>query len=101
MRFRSGGCRYIGNYKLWWSGGEEILNGVGVVVGENLIDKVIEVERHGNRIIKFKLLLEGVIYKYISAYVPQVGRSREEKERFWRCYFEKLLNDIIPTKLKR
>ena len=67
MRFRGGGCRYIGNHKLWCSGGEESLNGVGVVVGENLIDKVIEVERHGDRIIKLKLVLEGIIYNFISA----------------------------------
>ena len=54
-----------------------------MVVGENLIDKVIEVERHGDRIIKLKLVLEGIIYNFISAYAPQVGRSREEKGRFW------------------
>ena len=77
-----GGCRYILNHKLWWSEGEESLNGVGVVVGENLIDKVIEVGRHGDKIIKLKLVL-GIIYNFISAYAPQVGRPREEKERFW------------------
>ena len=82
VRFRGGGCRYIENHKPWWSGGEESLNGVGVV-GENLIDKVIEVERHGDKTIKLKLVLEGIIYNFISAYAPQVGRPREEKERFW------------------
>ena len=54
-----------------------------MVFKENLINKVIEVERHGDRILKLKLLLEGIIYNFISAYVPQVGKSREEKERFW------------------
>ena len=88
IRFKGGGCRYIGNYKLWWSGGEKSLNVIGVVVRENLIDKVIEVERHGDRIIKLKLVLEGIIYSFISASAPQVGRSREEKERFWICLSE-------------
>ena len=83
VRFEGGGCRYIRNHKPWWSGGEKSLNGVGVVVGENLIDKVIEAERHGDKIIKLKLVLEGIIYNFISAYAPQVGRPREEKERFW------------------
>ena len=82
VRFRGGACRYIGNHKLWWSGGEESLYGVGVVVGENLKDKVIEMERHGDRIIKLKLVLKGSIFNFISAYAPQVGRPREEKERF-------------------
>ena len=59
-------CRYFGNHKLWWSGGEESLNGVGVIFKENLIDKIIQVERCGDRIIKLKLVLEGIIYNFIS-----------------------------------
>ena len=96
VRFRGGGCRYIENHKLWWSRGEVSLNGVGVVVGENLIDKVIEVERHGDRIIKLKLLLEGIIYNFISAYAPQVGRSRKEKERFW-IYLSEVMEKIADA----
>ena len=64
VRFRGGGCRYIENNMLWWSGSEESLNGVGVIVEEKLIDESIEVERHGDRIIKLKLVLKRILYNF-------------------------------------
>ena len=32
-------------YKFWWSGSEEGRNGVGIIVKEDLVEKVIEVKR--------------------------------------------------------
>ena len=47
MRWRGCGARPIGvhgrRYKLWWSGNQEWYGGVGVLVKEELYDKVIEV----------------------------------------------------------
>ena len=49
MRWRGCGSRLIGlqdrRYKLLWSGHQEGYGGVGVLVKEELYDKVVEVKR--------------------------------------------------------
>jgi len=70
-------------YKFYWKGGKEGLGGVGVLISEKIVDKVVEVEKYGERLIRVKLAFGKRIINVISAYAPQVGRSDLEKEEFW------------------
>ena len=49
MRWRGCGARLVGlqgrRYELWWSGSQEGYGGVGVLVKEELYDKVVRVRR--------------------------------------------------------
>ena len=70
-------------YKLWWSGGEKALNGCGCMIEEEFADKVVEVKRVSDRLMMIKLIVGKSLVNIISAYAPQVGRSQEEKDKFW------------------
>ncbi|XP_067052694.1 uncharacterized protein [Acropora muricata] len=41
-RWRGQGARFLGRYKLWWSGNSDGTGGVGVLVKEELCEKVVE-----------------------------------------------------------
>ena len=47
------------------------------------MDRAVELWRATDRIICLKMELDGVMLNVISAYAPQVGCIREEKEAFW------------------
>ena len=47
------------------------------------MERVVELWRVTDRIICLKMELDGVMLNVISAYAPQVGCIREEKEAFW------------------
>ncbi|XP_065315504.1 uncharacterized protein LOC135924376 [Gordionus sp. m RMFG-2023] len=86
-RWKGNGTRMIGKtnekYKFFWQGGIDGKAGVGVLVAEKLVDKVVEVRRLDNQIMVIKMIFGRKLYNIISAYVPQVGRSEEEKDIFW------------------
>ena len=74
VRYRNQGCTSIGNneekYKLWYSGGEEKINGVGVMMKANLVDNVIEVERYDDRMMKIRIVVGKQIWNVFSIYAP-------------------------------
>ncbi|XP_065313843.1 uncharacterized protein LOC135923171 [Gordionus sp. m RMFG-2023] len=86
-RWKGNGTRMIGKtsekYKFFWQGGNDGKAGVVVLVAEKLVDKVVEVRRLDNQIMVIKMIIGRKLYNMISAYVPQVGRSEEEKDVFW------------------
>ena len=82
-RWRGEGARLFGGCKLYWMGGEEGLAGVGVLVGERWVDKVIEVIRCSARLMVVRVMIGKTVLNLISVYVPQVGRSMNEKEEFY------------------
>ena len=53
-RWRGQGALFMGvkgrRYKLWWSGNSDGTGGVGVLVKEELCEKVVEVQRKSNRV---------------------------------------------------
>jgi hypothetical protein len=57
-------------------------NGVGILIDKILKDGVVDVKRHGDRIILVKLVLWDVVLNIISAYAPQVGLSESENRKF-------------------
>lgn len=70
-------------FKLWWSGGTEGKNGVGMVVSENLKDFVTCVENRNDRIMKISLKLSTKLsLDVVQIYAPQTGRPMNEKDEF-------------------
>ena len=54
MRWRSMGSKSVGSsgrrFKLWWSGNEDKIGGVGILVREDLCMNVVEINRISNRV---------------------------------------------------
>lgn len=57
--------------------------GVGVLVAERWVDKVMEVKRISDRIIVVRVMVGRLVLNVVSVYAPQVGRAMEEKEEFY------------------
>ena len=72
-----------GGYKMWYYGSGNRKNGLGIILKNEHVDKVVELWSVTDRIICLKMELDGVMLNVISAYAPQVGCIREEKETFW------------------
>ena len=60
-RWKGSGCRLFGTrgkrYKLFWMGGREKTDGVGIFVAEKRVDSVVSVERNSERVIIVKLVI--------------------------------------------
>ena len=65
-------------YKLWWSGKRDGVGGVGVMVKEELCEKVVEVRRVSDRAMTLAVFEDDVL-RLICGHSPQSGRSCEEK----------------------
>ena len=74
-----GGC------KIFYHGEDGRRNGVGVILKEDYIGRVLEVKRVSDRMMYMKLDIEGVMMTVISAYAPQVvvleGREGQVLDR--------------------
>jgi len=44
-------------YKLFWMGGKERSDGVGIFVAEKWVDSVVSVKRHSERVLILKIVL--------------------------------------------
>ena len=84
VRWKGQGAKMIGNaFKFLWSGGCKAENGVGVIVANWLIGKIVGVERFNDRVMKVNVIIGDVVWEVISCYCPQAGRSVNEKEEFY------------------
>ena len=54
----------------------------GVILSPEFKEKVFEVLRPSDRLIKLKLVIAGEIFNIVSAYVPQSGETEMIKEEF-------------------
>ncbi|ESN97919.1 hypothetical protein HELRODRAFT_177581 [Helobdella robusta] len=86
VRWKGEGTRFVGakggRYKLWWKG-DDGTGGVGVMVREELVEKMLEVRRRSNGVIVVVMVFGKVIVRVISGYAPQQSRKEEEKDRFY------------------
>ena len=74
-------AREIGaGYKLYYHGEDGTKNGVGIVLSEDMRDRVLAVERTCDRVMRMKLEIEGEVWHIISCYAPQVGCIQEDKD---------------------
>ena len=79
-----------------WSGDSSKDAGVAVLVRSEWIDKVVNVNRVNERIVVIKLVIGAVLVNVLSVYAPQVGRTIEEKDKFWEELFD-IVNNIPST----
>ena len=87
VRWRGQGAWMLGmkrkRYKLWWSGRGDGVGCVGVMVKEELCEKVVEVRRVSDRMITLVVGFEEDVLRLICGYAPQSGRNLEEKQSFY------------------
>nr|XP_043615972.1 craniofacial development protein 2-like [Erigeron canadensis] len=82
-RWTGKSTREENGYKLWYSGAPKSINGVGIIMTERLKDFVVQVERHGDRLMLVRLVIQEETINGISAYAPQSGQKAGEKKSFW------------------
>ena len=78
--WRGEGARFVGcrgkRYKLWWSGNNHGI-GVGILVKEELCEKVVVVRRKSDRVMATMLVFEKEVIRVICAYASWKIRKRE------------------------
>ena len=67
---------------MWCCGSGNKKNGGEIILKKEQVDRVVKLWRVTDRVIYWKMELDGVMLNVISAYAPQVGCIREEKEAF-------------------
>ena len=82
-KWKGSKARNIGDgCKIFYHGEDGRRNGVGVILSEEYIGRVLEVKRVSDRMMYMKLDIDGVMMIVISAYALQVGCLMEEKDKF-------------------
>ena len=91
VRWRDSVCRVFGaigkRYKLFWMGSKAKTDGVGIFVAEKWVDSVVSVERHSERALVPKMVLDDCVLNVFTVYAPHSGKPDEEKESFWNKIF--------------
>ena len=96
VRWKGQGAKMIGNgFKFLWSGSCKAENGVGVIVANWLLGKVVGVERFNDRVMKVNIVIEDVVWEVVSCYLPQAGRSVNEKEEFYELMDEVVSSEVL------
>ena len=94
VRYKNQGTTAFGSneekYKFWYSGNTVGTNGVGIPVRSELAERVLEVERYNDRLMKIRMVLGKGVCHIFSAYAPQVGLTTQEKEEFWELMEEEI-----------
>ena len=66
-----------------WSGDSSGLGGVGILLAEQWIHKVLSVVRVNHRIMRLRLLVGKITLSIFCVYTPHCGRPCEEKDDFY------------------
>jgi len=69
-------------------------DGVGIFVAEKWVGSVVSVERHSERVLVLKMVLDDCLLNVYTVYAPHSGKPDEEKARFWNEVFH--LVSCIP-----
>ena len=69
---------------------------MGVILSPEFKDKVVEVSRPSERLIKLKLVIAGEITNIVSAYAPQSGETDTINELFFKDW-EDLMTKVPRT----
>ena len=73
----------VRRYRLWWSGKGNGVGGVGVMVKDELCEKVVEVRRVSDRLMSVFVVFEEDVLRLICGYAPQSGSGFEENHSFY------------------
>ena len=71
-------------FKLWCSGNEDKIGGVGILVREDLCMNVVEINKISDRVMVVVIIFGKKVVRIVCAYAPQCGRSMSEKEKFYK-----------------
>ena len=86
VRWRGQGARMLGmkerRYEMCWSGKGDGVGGVGVMVKEELCEKMAEVGRVSDRV-KTVVVFEDDVLRLVCGYASQSGRRLEEEQSFY------------------
>ena len=78
---RSGeSARKMGAYKLFWMGFEKGIHGIGMLVADKWIEKVLDVKCVSERLMVVRVIMGRSVLNLISVYAPQTGWSKVVKE---------------------
>ncbi|XP_047995376.1 craniofacial development protein 2-like [Leguminivora glycinivorella] len=96
-KWKGSKSREIGHgYQLIYHGVDARRNGVGIILDQNLKQRIINVDRKSDRLIAIKLAMDNQpVLNIISAYAPQAGCPVREKDVFWEDLDELL--QTIPS----
>jgi len=72
----------MSRYKFFWQGCKGGNAGVGLLISDRWMNRIIDVKRVNERIMCLKVLIGDKLVTSICAYAPQTGRSAEEKDSF-------------------
>ena len=75
----------MGGYKFYWVGCKKGLAGVGVMVAQNWVYKVVDVLRVSEKMMVLRLSVGKTVVNIVSIYASEAGRLPEEKEEFYIC----------------
>jgi len=78
-------------YKLFWMGGEERLDGVGILVAEKWVDSVV---RHSKRVLILKMVSDNGLLNVLTVCMLRTQGNRRRKNSFWNEVFH--LVSCIP-----
>ena len=70
-------------FKLWWSGNEDKIGGVAILVREDLCVNVVEINRISDRVMVVVIIFGKRVVRIVCVYAPQCQRSMSEKEKFY------------------
>ena len=71
VRLKGQRAKIIGNgSKFLWRGGCKVEDGVGVIVDNWLIGKVVEIERFNDRVMRINIVIGDVVWEAVSCYCP-------------------------------
>ena len=83
-------------FKILYSGEKSSRKGVGVILSSELKEKVFEVLRPSDRLIKLKLVIAGEMFNIVPAYAPQRGETEKIKEEFLKDW-EDVMSRVLRT----
>ena len=71
----------LGRFKLWWSGNEDEIDGVEILVREDLCMNVLGINRISDRVMV--VIFGKKVVRIVCTHAPQCGRSMNKKEKFY------------------
>lgn len=72
------------NYEMLWSGREDKMHGVGIIVSPDIANYIVNVDYKNERIMRITLQLTHIKISLYQVYAPQQGRANQEKEEFYQ-----------------
>jgi len=63
-------------------GGKERSDSVGLFTAKKSVDSVVSVERHSERVLILKMVLDNGLLNVLTVYASHSGKLEEEKESF-------------------